>query len=212
MDTQKYRPTRDIRHSVIEAALPDVVFDGWNLDHIKASAEQAGFTSDEFQAAFPKGMTDILDSFSDYADVQMIASLSDTDPETLPVRERVKVALMARFDFLNAHKEAVKASLKFWINPLRKATLARIIWRSADVIWDWSGDMAQDYNRYTKRGLLSGIMSSATLVWLNDHSEDMSKTERFIDGRIANVMSLGKVTGAIKSKVGACKSRKGERA
>lgn len=192
--------TQDIRAQIINAALPDIVFDGWSLVTIESAAAKEGYDDLTVRAAFPDGLVDILDAFADLADQEMLKALAGTNPDNLRVRDRIRTALIARFEYLNPHKEAVKESLKCWLNPLRKPRAAKIVWRTADRIWDWAGDTTTDYNRYTKRSLLSGIIAPATLVWLNDHTETMDKTTRFIDGRIANIMTLGKLVSKIKPK------------
>lgn len=185
--------TLSLRNQVIEAALPDILFDGWSLQTIEAAAAKEGIEPSAVKAAFPHGLTDILDSFANYADDQMMEALSDTSPDDLRIRDRIKTALVARFTYLNDHKEITKDTLKFWLNPLRKPRAAKIVWRTADRIWDWAGDTATDYNRYTKRSLLCGIIASATIAWLNDDTADMSKTKRFIEDRINNVMMIEKI-------------------
>ena len=201
MSNTTHKPTTSqIRTDIIDAALPDIVFDGWSLSTIENAALKIGHNEITVKAAFPNGITDILDAFADLADQEMLEALGEQSPDDLRVRDRVKTALMARFIYLNDHKEAVKESMKFWLNPLRKPRAAKIIWRTADRIWNWAGDTSTDYNRYSKRTLLSGIIAPATLVWLNDHSEDIIKTSEFIDARIANVMTLGKTLQKIKQK------------
>lgn len=192
--------TRAMRSQLINAALPDIMFDGWSLETLEQTAIKEGYDALTVKAAFPGGLVDILDAFADNADQEMLAALQETNAADLRVRERIRTALLARFSYLNLHKEAVKESLKFWLNPLNKPRLAKIIWRTADQIWIWAGDTSTDYNHYTKRALLSGIIGPAMLVWLNDHSEDMNKTTRFIDARIANVLSFGGLIHKIKSR------------
>ncbi|HCQ71531.1 MAG: COQ9 family protein [Alphaproteobacteria bacterium] len=198
--TTPKQTTSQIRADIIDAALPDIVFDGWSLSTIENAATKNGYDALTVKAAFPDGITDILDAFADLADQEMLKALAGTNADDLRVRDRIKTALIARFTYLNDHKEAVKESLKFWLNPLRKPRAAKIVWRTADHIWNWAGDTSADYNRYSKRTLLSGIIAPSTLVWLNDHSEDMIKTSDFIDARIANVMTLGKTINKFKSQ------------
>jgi ubiquinone biosynthesis protein COQ9 len=199
MAQKKNKSTVEIRDDILSKALPNVIFDGWSMDMINQAAQDCGYDDLTVRAAFPDGITDVLDAFADMADRAMLAALADVNADDLKVRDRVRTALIARFTYLNTYKDAVKESLKYWLHPLRKPRAAKITWRSADRIWDFAGDTATDYNRYTKRGLLSGIIASSTLVWLNDSSDDMDKTIRFIDGRIENVMQLGKIIGRLKA-------------
>ena len=141
----------------------------------------------------------MIDAFADKADRDMLTALQNINPEDLRTRERIRTALIARFKCLAANKDAVKTSLKIWLNPLRKPKLAKIIWRTADRIWDWAGDTSTDYNRHSKRTLLSGIIGPAILVWVNDTDPEMHKTIRFIDARIENIMQFGKIVGKLKA-------------
>jgi len=72
------------------------------------------------------------------------------------------------------------------------------VWRSADRFWAKAGDTATDYNRYTKRALLSGVIASTTLFWLTDNSEEHAASWAFLDSRIENVLAMGKRLGKAK--------------
>ena len=190
------------RDKILEALLPHIPFDGWTWDAVQAGAKEAGLANDIPRAVFQGGMIDVLDAFADLADRKMFEALKDQNPEELRIRDRVRTALLVRYAFLAPHKEALRQSLSFWAFPTRKLQAAKIVWRTADRIWDWAGDTATDYNRYTKRSLLSGVIVSSTLAWVNDTSEELSGLESFIDRRIENVMQLGKIIGRFKPKTG----------
>ncbi len=83
---------------------------------------------------------------------------------------------------------------------MRKPAATKMVWYSADKIWEWAGDTATDYNRYTKRGLLSGVITATMLVWVHDKSEGYQKTSDFLDRRIDNVLVVGKLAGKILGK------------
>ncbi len=187
-----------IRDKIILAALPQVAFDGWVWGTVEQAAQDAGYEASMARAVFPDRMKDVLDGFADLADREMLKALKDTNIEDLRIRDRIRTAMLTRFVWLGPHKEALRQSIQFWMVPTRKPRGVKIIWRTADRIWSWAGDDATDYNRYTKRGLLSGIIVSATLAWLNDTSEDMDNTKAFLDRRIENVMQLGKIINKVK--------------
>lgn len=193
--------TTQIRDEILLAVLPDVAFDGWNWDTVCAAADKTGHSENTVRAVFPGKMVDVLDHFADWADREMLKVLEKINPDDLRVRDRVREALLARFEVLNSYKDAVNQSLHFWMWPTRKPRAVKITWRLADRIWDWTGDTATDYNRYTKRGLLSGVIVSTTLAWLNDSSDGNENTKAFLDRRIENVMQLGKVARRFKKKV-----------
>lgn len=191
---------QEIQDSILLAALPNVAFDGWHWSLIESAAQEAGYEASMARAVFPDRVKGALDAFADMADREMLKALADIAPEDLRVRDRVCEALLKRFEWLAPYKEALRQSVQFWMVPTRKPRGAKLVWRTADRIWDWAGDDASDYNRYTKRGLLSGVIVSTTFAFLNDSSPHMDNTKAFLDRRIENVMQLGKVMNTIKNK------------
>lgn len=190
---------QDIADRIVEAVLPDVAFDGWRWDVVEQAAIKAGYDAAMASSVFPGGLPDVLDHFSDLADRWMLERLGDIDPEDLRVRDRVKTAVLLRLRALYPWRDAVRQAASFWAMPTRAGRGGRIMWRTADRIWDWAGDQAQDYNRYTKRTLLCGVLASVTLAWLDDDSHGTASTEAFLDRRIENVMMVGKTLGKVKS-------------
>ncbi|MEM6781061.1 MAG: COQ9 family protein [Pseudomonadota bacterium] len=188
-------------------ALEDVAFDGWSWEIIEAAAEKAEHDRDMATAVFPNKLKDVLIHFSDWADRDMLKRLEGIDPSSMRVRDRVRLAVQTRFYALKDYKEAVRHSTGYWLRPFRKYEAGKMVWQTADKIWEWAGDTSTDYNKYTKRGLLSGVLTSTTFAWMNDETEDQSKTLRFLDSRIDNVMQLGKVIGRVKSMTGRLKQK-----
>lgn len=189
---------RLIKDKIIETALLDVPFDGWTMNVLKKAAHDAGFGQGMVLSVFPQGVKDAIRHFALMADEAMIERLSAIDPQSLKIRERVAEAVWARLLFLSEHKEAERLAVAYWARPFRKWDGIKIVWNTADRIWDWAGDTATDYNRYTKRGLLSGVIGSTTLYWLNDQSKDHADSRAFLDRRIENVMGIGKIVGKLK--------------
>lgn len=191
----------EIRDQIVKAFLPDVMFDGWDRQALMRSAGGLGYDNAMVRAVFPDEILSVLEHFSDMADREMVARLSAVDPSDMRVRERVQLALMARFEYLQAHKETVRESAGFLAWPTRKPRAAKMVWSTADAVWDWAGDESQDYNRYTKRGLLSAIIVPTTLVWLDDEEDTMQVTRDFLGRRIDEVMFVGRGVGAFVQKI-----------
>ena len=188
-----------IRDEILEAALPVAVKQGWTLETLNEAAKKVGHSPQKLRAAFPGGVGDALSHFADMADRGMLQNLKKIDIDYLRAHERVRAALIARYKWLAPRKDAFRASLSFWASPFHKARAGKIVWRTADRIWDYAGDEATDYNRYTKRALLSGIIAASTLAWMNDQDvENMDDLKAFIDRRMENVMQLNKGIGFIK--------------
>lgn len=193
MDSQK--------DDIILAALPHATFDGWSKETLVLACNDIGLDPLLADALFPRGPVDAVDHFSDLADRRMLEKLASVDAASLKVRERVKTAVEARLEFLAPHKQALRAALGFWAMPQRGPRAAKAVWRTADRIWIWAGDTATDYNRYTKRGLLTGVIGSTTMFWLGDTSAGASATSAFLARRIEQVMTVGKAIGGLKARI-----------
>lgn len=193
--------TQKIQEKILMEALKDIPFDGLKWNVIQRAAEKVGYDTDVALSVFPEKVTDFLKYFSHWVDERMMKELSKVDPLTMKIRERVRYGVWERLMILSPYREVMKASLRHWVNPMKKPTAVKMIWATSDLIWKWAGDTALDYNKYTKRGLLSGVITATTLAWLNDKSEDYKKTGQFLDRRIDNVLVVGKLAGKIIGKV-----------
>lgn len=195
--------------NIIEQSLFDAQLDGWSWKGIETAAQECGYGEDMAASVFPDELDGALGHFADWADRKMLQRLECFDPEQMRVRDRVRQGVLCRYAVLEPYKEAVRYALAHWAVPGRQARAGKILWRTADKIWKWAGDTSTDYNYYTKRGLLSSVIASTTLVWLNDPAFERtlndtvpdSPTHKFLDARIDNVLTIGKNLGKFKSFV-----------
>lgn len=191
-----------IKDRIVETMLPDVAVQGWSWEAAQVAALKAGLQDTMCKAVFPDGLNDVVAHFSDLIDRRMMAALDKVQP-SVKIHDKIRAALLTRFDLLESEEshKVMKATLSYWTVPFRVLQGQRVLWRSSDRIWQWAGDMATDYNRYTKRGLLSSILMGTTLVWLDDRSEGLQITKAFLDRRIENVMEIGKAIGTIRTSI-----------
>ena len=192
------KETQIIKDKILEKVLPDVIFDGWTWDTILKATKDAGYEKTMAVAVFPGHVKDTVKHFSDWADRQMLARLEGVNVEEMRIRDRIRLCVLTRLDVLLPYKEVVRKSLSYWALPPRGFAASKVLWNTSDKIWSWAGDESKDYNHYTKRGLLSGVIATTTLAWLNDEGNDLTGAEEFLDRRIENVMQLGKIIGRVK--------------
>jgi len=169
------------RDAMLEAALPNIPFDGWN------------------KTGFPRGATDAIAHFSDWADQHMVTALQAHDLPAMKVRERITLSVRTRLELLENHREAVRSSLSILAMPVNSPLAARLLARTADAMWHAARDTSTDFNYYTKRALLMAVQAATVVYWLNDESEGRAETWAFLDRRIANVLKVGKGIGAVKN-------------
>ena len=180
-----------LKKRLTEAALAHVVFDGWSQASFENAVRTCGTDLAFAQVLFPRAAFDMAIFYHKMGDKALQSTLDKTDMSAMKMREKVAFAVHTRLNL--SDKEAVRYAASLFALPHNTATGSRLIWRTADCIWNTLGDTAQDYNWYTKRALLCAVYSTAMLYWLSDDSENHTQTAAFIDRRISQVMQIEKL-------------------
>jgi ubiquinone biosynthesis protein COQ9 len=192
--------TARLRDTLIEAALPHVPFDGWTMTALRHGAAEAGLDAAKAAHAFPGGGRDMVAHFSALSDRRMLEALERMDLPSMGVTARVRTAVRVRLEQAEPHRDAIRQTLAFLAMPQYSPLGAKLLHRTVDAIWHAAGDTATDWNWYTKRGLLAGVLGTTVLCWLNDISEGHADTWDFLDRRLADVARFGKATGKLKER------------
>lgn len=197
MDAAK---TAELRDALIEATLPHVPFDGWTLAALRHGAADSGLDAAQAAKAFPDNGRDMVAHFSALSDRRMLEALDRMDLPSMGVTERVRAAVRVRLEQAEPHREAIRRTLAFLAMPQNAPLGAMLLHRTVDAIWHAAGDTATDWNWYSKRGLLAGVLGTTVLCWLNDKSEGCADTWNFLDRRLADVGRIGKASGKIRER------------
>ncbi|MEL7300983.1 MAG: COQ9 family protein [Pseudomonadota bacterium] len=186
----------DPKAELVEAALGHVVFDGWSEVTFKAAVADSGVEPELARAICPRGALDLAVAFHKSGDAEMTARIAAEDMSALRYSEKVARCVQIRFEVI-PDKEAVRRGATLFALPQHAAEGTRLIWGTADAIWEALGDTSEDYNWYTKRATLAGVYSSTLLYWLGDDSLESAATWDFLDRRIGDVMTFEKVKGQV---------------
>jgi ubiquinone biosynthesis protein COQ9 len=73
-----------------------------------------------------------------------------------------------------------------------------MLYRTVDAIWRAAGDTTTDYNFYTKRATLAAVYSATMLAFLADDTDDLAKTEAFLDRRLKDVSRIPKMAKPVQ--------------
>ncbi len=184
-----------IADRLLAAILPHVPFDGWSEPAFRAAIEDTGVPPTLARAACPRGALDLAVAFHRRGDQAMVARLRTADLSALRFRDRIAAAVRYRLEAVEDREVVRRASALFAL-PQHAAEGARLIWGTADLIWDTLGDSSDDLNWYSKRAILSGVYASTVLYWLGDASPGHAATWEFLDRRIDGVMQFEKVKKA----------------
>lgn len=184
-------PLADLRPRLVAAMLPNVPFDGWSAEARDLAADAESIDRDIAAMALPDALA-MVDAYIARADAMMVEAMVAAGVETMKVRDRIRLALVTRFEQAGHDREAVRRALAVLALPQNAAHAARTLWRTADTMWRAAGDTATDFNHYSKRIILGSVYSACLLYWLDDDSEGDAATHAFIDRRLANIMQFEK--------------------
>ena len=186
----------ETQDKLIDAILMHVAFDGWSDASFNAAVADAGVDPVVAKGLFPRGARDVARAWHDRGDDRMAAAFAAADLTEMRYSEKVAHAVRLRIEAID-DKEALRRAMVQNILPLNAPHGAKMLWQTADRIWTALGDTSEDYNWYTKRMTLSGVIGSTLLFWLGDDSYDNQATWDFLDRRIGDVMTFEKVKARV---------------
>lgn len=177
----------DVRRRLLADALPHAGEAGWT-----AAWERAVESHDPDLAAIacPEGARDLALCFLAEGNRRMLEAFASLDPPPSRIRDKIRAAVRARLEVDAPHRAAMRNAFALLAGQAAPAAAIGNLFACCDAIWRGIGDTSQDFNFYTKRGILSLVLASTTLFWLTDESEGHESTWRFLDRRIDNVMAF----------------------
>jgi ubiquinone biosynthesis protein COQ9 len=190
------------KDALLAAVLPDIPFDGWTIDAMRAAAGRIGMAEAELAQLFPAGPRDAVAWFSHWADRLMLETVAAQPIGDLALGARVGLGVRTRLRLLTLHREAVRRGLSLLAMPANAPLGLKLLYDTVDAVWYAAGDTATDFSFYTKRGMLAGIYAATTLYWLDDRSADGSGTDAFLERRLADVMVLPRLTARLSRMAG----------
>lgn len=189
---------RETRERVLDAALPQIPFDGWTAATLAMAVAASGADAGLARLAFPRGGLDLAVAFHRRGDRMLEEALAARDIGSLRIGERVTLAVRERIELVAEHREAIRRAAALFALPINAPQGAQLVWGTADLIWRLCGDSATDYNWYTKRAILSGVYTSTVLYWLGDNDPRAGATWDFLDRRIDDVLRFERFKASVR--------------
>lgn len=178
-----------MEQAVLDAAVARAPRFGWNGRLVRAACEAEGLSAGDQELLFPHGARDLAALLSRRHDARAIQTLAATPAESMKIRQRIAAAMSARMEAGAQDLEATKKCAAFLALPQNADLGLSLAWETSDLLWRWAGDTATDWNHYSKRTILSGILIPAlTMRWFQGRDE----AEAFVARRIENVMAFEK--------------------
>jgi ubiquinone biosynthesis protein COQ9 len=189
-----------LRAAIIDALLPQVLFDGWTRKSLRQALASIGEHPDDAALYFPDGPGEMIEGFCAQADARMEAEAAASSLAAFRIPGRIRSIIAIRLEQNRGNKEAIRRALSWLAFPANAPRAIRITAATVDAIWHAAGDKASDFSWYTKRGILAGVYSATLLFWLRDNSDDDEATLAFLDRRLANVAQIGGLRKKIEER------------
>lgn len=182
------------RDKILKALLPHIPFDGWDERLFTVVADELGTTSATLHLYFEEGISSAVAYFSHTNDQKMLDLCRKNKIHDIPsVREKVKQAVLLRLSLYTRNRPLLAKTMAFLSWPGHVPLAMRLLFNTADLIWaQVVGDTSVDFNYYTKRSLLMGVIASTVLYFMADDSPQHEETARFLQDRLDNVIQVGK--------------------
>lgn len=182
-------PTLDeIRAALAPLVASSAAFDSFGQQALTDAAARAGVDSDVARIAFPDGARGMIAAWFADIDARMAAELPTDKLATMKIRDRITALIEKRIDLVRPDRESLRRALSILALPTNMALGAKLSWRAADNMWRLAGDMATDYNHYSKRLILGSVYAATITVFLNDDTADLTETKAFLSRRIDQIM------------------------
>ena len=192
----------ELRLALAPEVASAAVFDGWTDAAVNSAAAIHGVDPAVARLAFPRGALDMIAAWVERIDADAALALPPEALALFKVSERIRQLVEFRIDAVTGHEEALRRALAVLAMPQNLPEAARLGWRSADRMWRQAGDTATDFNHYSKRAILSGVVASTLAVLIDDTSEGHTETRAFLGRRLADVGRFERTKAQLLPKSG----------
>ena len=118
-----------------------------------------------------------------------------SDLTEMGVRDKVARGVRLWLAALAPNREAARRAGSRGFLPWAAGDAVQRTYSVADMIWTGIGDTSQDYNQYSKRGLLAATLPLIFLRWLDE--EDEEALDAYISQRLTGAMKFGQTAGKV---------------
>jgi len=181
---------KDVAGLAMQSVLSQAAGSGWRSVTLLSVAEDTGLPVADVAAAIGS-CAGALRELSRRTDAAMLEAV-DEDWDDESIRERLFTLLMARFDHLRPHREALRAVLAD--APRDPLTFLRLAHgsglRSMALILEAAGLPVRGFTGEARKRALAVAYAMAIRAFLADDSDDLSATMATVDRQLANLERL----------------------
>ena len=161
---------------------------GWSRETLLHCAKKQKLSTPNLALMFPSFEYDVLKYLIAQNNSLVEKNYNSFNNARLKTRDKIKTIMELKFDSNAYLKEALPEMLKFLLRPGNIFMSIKMLHQNSDFIWNLAGDKSNDFNYYSKRGLLSIVYLATLIYWLNDKSNKGIGTKNFISKSVDGIV------------------------
>jgi ubiquinone biosynthesis protein COQ9 len=161
---------------------------GWSRETLLHCAKKQKFSTPNLALMFPSFEYDVLKYLIAQNNSLVEKNYNSFNNSRLKTRDKIKTIMELKFDSNAYLKDALPEMLKFLLRPGNIFMSIKMLHQNSDFIWKLAGDKSNDFNYYSKRGLLSMVYLATLIYWLNDKSNKGIGTKNFISKSVDGIV------------------------
>jgi len=208
--------SKETKEKILAEFLKLCAFDGWNDNALSQAISNCGIDEKFSSLIFENGCLDLIEFYIEHQNQKAAAEILKIENfHQQKIRDKISLALYARFMVEENNKIALQRLINFYLDPKNFIKLEigakpmikglKSCYKVSDFIWKSINDQSTDFNFYTKRLTLAKIILRSLPVFIKDVSQNSSQTKNFIDSEIEKVMKFEKFKARVKKFSGSGK-------
>ena len=161
---------------------------GWSRETLLHCAKKHKLSTPNLALMFPSFEYDVLKYLIAQNNSLVEKNYNSFNNSRLKTRDKIKTIMELKFDSNAYLKDALPEMLKFLLRPGNIFMSIKMLHQNSDFIWNLAGDKSNDFNYYSKRGLLSMVYLATLIYWLNDKSNKGIGTKNFISKSVDGIV------------------------
>jgi ubiquinone biosynthesis protein COQ9 len=161
---------------------------GWSRETLLHCAKKQKLSTPNLALMFPSFEYDVLKYLIAQNNSLVEKNYNSFNNSRLKTRDKIKTIMELKFDSNAYLKDALPEMLKFLLRPGNISMSIKMLHQNSDFIWKLAGDKSNDFNYYSKRGLLSMVYLATLIYWLNDKSNKGIGTKNFISKSVDGIV------------------------
>ncbi|XP_039248349.2 ubiquinone biosynthesis protein COQ9, mitochondrial-like [Styela clava] len=191
----------DIRVEILENALNYVLTHGWTREALSLGAQEAGYPS-VTEGMFSRGEVDLVLYLVKSNNTNLLTYMEEIldaqEGEKIRISEFIRDVLEYRLRMIIPYIEVWSDAMAILLRPTVFVEATQELGKMVDDIWFYAEDTSTDFNWYTKRALLAKLFLTTQTVMVNDQSPDFADTWKFLDRRMSDIATIGKVSSSLQ--------------